>query len=1174
LRHLRYPSGKPNHSRHEYKRLAVRLIPFRSLVPSRLRRRLATRRHLLPAHVTPLPIERNFGGISYKHALSLVANNKHSAKKGKDKMKTYTLRKWAASLSSKTCNNLALTFGQRFNRIVLGGFSKTSAALLSCVLAATILSPAHAQTVTAQLPVGTTPFVAAVNPVTNKVYVSNGYDNTVTVIDGAGVLQFGEIGINNKTTTVNVGTTPGAIAVNPVTNKIYVANTGSATVTVIDGLTNQTTTVRTGLSPNSLAVNVVTNQTYVTNNRYGTVTVIDAVNNYATYTITAGTNPQSVAVNPVTNKIYIVNLGAYPAYLSSVTVIDGPTRTVTATVSSGTSSAAAVVNPLTNTIYVNNSAGVAVIDGVYNTVKKSIPTGLSPSSLAVNPVTNKIYVANQLSNTVTVIDGATAAVDISVATGVGPFSVAVNSVTNQIYVANVTGTATVIDGSNHNATNLPTGARPVSVAVNPVTNRTYVLNQGYPVGSGIPPVSGTLSVIDGATNSPATLAAGKNPFGVAINPVTNKTYVSNYGDGTVTVMDFTSNTTSLVSVGLKPYASAVNSVTNRIYVANSGSNTVTVIDGVTNGVIATVATGALPYSVAVNPVTNKVYVANAQSNSMTVIDGVTNHPIPVLTGSVPVAVAVNPVTNKIYTANSGSNTVTVIDGATNTPTPVPTGSSPDSVAVNPLTNKIYIANGGDGTITIIDGANNNATSLITGGSNPRCVAVNPVTNTIYVANFYSNTVTVIDGATQRTTNIMAGTYPISVVVNPVTNKIYTANYYSSDETVIDGYTNTAKQIVSGATNPVQLAVNPVTNKIYVANFGSNNLTVINEQQVQSSPLTTAITPLTNGQTANPTPTFTFTSQSGSVSSPAGVYFQVDTWQNTWSAAVGSNPTFTGISAPLQPGFHILYAFSVDGQEGTISQSLSSAGSPQIGAVQAYGFLVAPLGSQSGPTAQTISFPAIPSQVAGTQLRLNASASSGLSVSFSSSTANVCTVLNGTASLLASGTCTITASQVGDATFAPAASVSQSFSVAPVPAAQTISFPAIPTQVAGTQLRLNASASSGLPVSFGSSTSNVCTVLGGTASLIAPGTCSITAFQSGNATFAPATSVSQTFSVQAIVPDVTLTAKALAQNLVVAAGLVPTFTGTGTWVSSQSPAAGTVVAPGVTVTMRLSSGSQP
>src|SRR2546422_73417 len=89
---------------------------------------------------------------------------------------------------------------------------------------------AQAQTVTTTVAVGSARASVAVNPVTNKVYVANASSDTVTVIDGA----------TNVTTTVAVGTTPISVAVNPVTNTVYVANGFSANVTVIDGATNTT----------------------------------------------------------------------------------------------------------------------------------------------------------------------------------------------------------------------------------------------------------------------------------------------------------------------------------------------------------------------------------------------------------------------------------------------------------------------------------------------------------------------------------------------------------------------------------------------------------------------------------------------------------------------------------------------------------------------------------------------------------------------------------------------------------------------------------------------------------------------------------------------------------------------------------------------------------------------
>src|SRR5439155_1074930 len=115
----------------------------------------------------------------------------------------------------------------RFGRCMLAGVVLAAVAtpLVSVVVGA---RPAQADTATATVGAGTGPQAVAVNPVTNKVYVANKGSANVTVIDGA----------TNATTTVGAGTNPQAVAVDPVTNEVYVANNGSNDVTVIDGATN------------------------------------------------------------------------------------------------------------------------------------------------------------------------------------------------------------------------------------------------------------------------------------------------------------------------------------------------------------------------------------------------------------------------------------------------------------------------------------------------------------------------------------------------------------------------------------------------------------------------------------------------------------------------------------------------------------------------------------------------------------------------------------------------------------------------------------------------------------------------------------------------------------------------------------------------------------------------
>jgi hypothetical protein len=165
------------------------------------------------------------------------------------------------------------------------------------------------------------------------------------------------------------------------------------------------------------------------------------------------------------------------------------------------------------------------------------------------------------------------------------------------------------------------------------------------------------------------------------------------------------------------------------------------------------------------------------------------------------------------------------------------------------------------------------------------------------------------------------------------------------------------------------------------------------------------------------------------------------------------------------------------------------------------------------TAQTITFSSIAAQTVGTPLTLSATASSSLPVSFASTTTSICTVANTTATFIAAGTCSIQATQAGNSTYAAATPVTQSFTVNSKPlTAQTITFSPIATQTVGTPLTLLATASSSLPVSFASTTTSICTVANTTATFIAAGTCSIQATQAGNATYAAATPVMQSFTV--------------------------------------------------------------
>ncbi|MBK8675674.1 MAG: fibronectin type III domain-containing protein [Cellvibrionales bacterium] len=169
--------------------------------------------------------------------------------------------------------------------------------------------------------------------------------------------------------------------------------------------------------------------------------------------------------------------------------------------------------------------------------------------------------------------------------------------------------------------------------------------------------------------------------------------------------------------------------------------------------------------------------------------------------------------------------------------------------------------------------------------------------------------------------------------------------------------------------------------------------------------------------------------------------------------------------------------------------------------------------------QVITFANPGAQSFGTSPDLSAgvSSSSGLTVAFTSSTTGVCTITSpGVLTFVATGTCTINANQAGDSTYLPAPQVTRSFTVNP--ANQTITFANPGAQNFGGSPTLSGSSTSGLTVTFSSSTTGVCTITsGGALTFVTAGSCTIDADQAGNATTNAAMTVSRTFTVNAIVP---------------------------------------------------------
>jgi len=185
--------------------------------------------------------------------------------------------------------------------------------------------------------------------------------------------------------------------------------------------------------------------------------------------------------------------------------------------------------------------------------------------------------------------------------------------------------------------------------------------------------------------------------------------------------------------------------------------------------------------------------------------------------------------------------------------------------------------------------------------------------------------------------------------------------------------------------------------------------------------------------------------------------------------------------------------------------------------------------------------------------LLATTTSNLAITFSSNTPDVCKVADGKLVPIKPGECSITASQAGDATYAPASS-QQLFKV--IKKEQAITFESPGFQDINAQpAALAATANSGLAVSYTSTTPAVCTVSGNTLTLLSRGQCGLTASQEGDTNYAPALPQMVAFTVgDAPPPVLTFLSGYASTSATLEGGAINTYAGSnidGWWCSDAN-----------------------
>ena len=304
------------------------------------------------------------------------------------------------------------------------------------------------------------------------------------------------------------------------------------------------------------------------------------------------------------------------------------------------------------------------------------------------------------------------------------------------------------------------GTNPVYSLVRPATNQALVVGRYsrelYVVNlsEAAPTITGIPLYVDG-DNNPFLDEEGQpisviSPLVVAVNEVTGKAVVVNYGSDNVSIVNLeTQATEAVVPVGVAgagPRGVAIDTENNIAIVALLNGNSVELLDLDTHTPVlpAPIAVGANPISVAYDEKNDLALVAthgdanlrmvryNLESNIAAVVGSI-------FLGSGPLEITLSPKLERAVVALGAGRAVAVLDTSA---APVSLlgvvglNTAPMSVAINPETNLAAALLQETRTFALIDIATRRkiTTPAVFVGANPTHISANPNNNTLLVAN--------------------------------------------------------------------------------------------------------------------------------------------------------------------------------------------------------------------------------------------------------------------------------------------------------------------------------------------------------------------------------------------------------------------------------------------------------
>jgi len=559
--------------------------------------------------------------------------------------------------------------------------------------------------VTKFIPVGKSPAALAVDPPQNRLFVSNAFDKTISLIvndqvtltqsigaevrallffegrlyagldtkDGVLVLDPGTLQTQARVAIPNIFSVIN-LAGDPTRHRVY-ANAYEK-IGVIDSATLRLVTVfpvkdsyyTMLVSPPDGTVLLAI---YDSTTQSEFLTGFDPITGAARGRVKIGGDPYDSVSNTAGSRLYVAN-----SYTNDVSVIDPQSMSIVTTIPVGMRPKGVALDEKAHRLYVSNSEGdnLSVVDTETNQMTAAIPLGMIPSALLANESAGRVYVANASTDSVFAIEGTRVVKEIPV--GHHPIDLSRDERSNRLFVANqADGSLSIIDESSFAVrTTQPITRDLTTVAVDAAHARVFAggvildLNNLAPIGQ--------------LTMRGMTLPPMITPDFVRTNLNNNRIY-ANGGNGIPgsngRLVTYSIDGDTLQQRGALSYSGntshfQIDPATNRVYLAGThpmaSTSALRVFDA-NDALVFSLSLPARTTGMAYNPQTHHLFLSHPQSDARSY--------------GPPQTAADN--TIQIFDTNSfGELTRLAVD-------------SPGRMAR--LGNTIYVASSADGSITLI-----------------------------------------------------------------------------------------------------------------------------------------------------------------------------------------------------------------------------------------------------------------------------------------------------------------------------------------------------------------------------------------------------------------------------------------------------------------------------------------